>query len=271
MNKATAIPEKITRIQEALGALGVKPDTLSESEKKSLREQGFVIFQDVIDPDWLEALRARCEVLMEKEGVHGGIEAHEPEVGARRLGDLVNKGEIFDQIYTHPKILSAIWEILQGEFKLSSLNARDAMPGQGHQALHADWGPELRPGPTSHYVANSIWMLDDFTLENGTTRVVPGSHLVTHIPGWSYEAYAKDLKAPHPDQVLVTGKAGSVIVLSSHLLHGGTQNQTQGKRRTIHSYYTSRHLKQQTNQREYLRKSTYDRLSPAARYILDVD
>ena len=42
-------------------------------------------------------------------------------------------------------------------------------------------------------------------------------------------------------------------------------------RRTLHCAFIAREHPQQTNQREYLRPATAQRLSPLARYILDVE
>ena len=71
-------------------------------------------------------------------------------------------------------MLAAIAHVLHNDLKLSSLNARAALPGEGLQRLHVDWRGGVAPG--DYYVCNSIWLLDDFTAENGATRVVPGSH-----------------------------------------------------------------------------------------------
>jgi ectoine hydroxylase-related dioxygenase (phytanoyl-CoA dioxygenase family) len=140
-----------------------------------------------------------------------------------------------------------------------------AKPRQGNQALHADWGKRQSDEP--FHVVNSIWLIDDFTAENGSTRVVPGTHKL----GGSPRDYLADPAAPHPDQQLLIAPAGTVVVFNSHLWHGGTTNRTDKTRRACHVYYTAREHAQQLNQREYIRKVTYDRISPAARYILDVD
>jgi ectoine hydroxylase-related dioxygenase (phytanoyl-CoA dioxygenase family) len=160
--------------------------------------------------------------------------------------------------------LAAVYHVLKRPFKLSSLNARDAIPGQGHQNLHVDWG--RREADEPFHVVNSIWLIDDFTPDNGPTRVVPGTHRIGGAPS-DYMNPADD----HPEQELIVAPAGTVGVFNSHLWHGGTTNRTNGTRRACHSYYTAREHAQQLNQREYIRKVTYDRISPAARYILDVE
>jgi ectoine hydroxylase-related dioxygenase (phytanoyl-CoA dioxygenase family) len=250
-------------ITEALEALGARREVLTAESRSDLDEKGYTVLPDLIDAEWLDALRIRFEELCEKEGIGAGIEVHQEE-GARRLSDLCNKGDIFDRVYTHPTILAAVHHVLGRDFKLSSLNARDALPGTGLQALHADWGADY---DGCFHVCNSIWLLDDFSEENGCTRLVPGSHKGLH-PKNALE----DAMAPHPDQELLVAGAGTVVVFNSHTWHGGTQNRSKNlQRRALHCYYTAREHSQQLDQREYLRYETWKRISPAARYVLDVD
>lgn len=255
---------RVANITEAMKELGVTTTTLSDDEKRQLDEQGYVLFPGLIDEAWLNQLRAKYEELMEKEGQSAGQEVHQ-EKGTRRLSDLPNKGEVFDRIYTHPKLLAAVYYVLGREFKLSSLNGRDAIPGEGHQGLHTDWG-RREPGEPFH-VVNSLWMLDDFTRENGATRVVPGTHRLFKT---AHEVMA-DPADTHPEEVLAIAPAGTVLVFNSHLWHGGTRNTTQNTRRALHAYFTAREFPQQLSQRQYIRLETFRRLSPAARYILDIE
>jgi ectoine hydroxylase-related dioxygenase (phytanoyl-CoA dioxygenase family) len=236
---------------------------LTEGERRSLDESGYVVFPSLVGPAWLERLRAQFDLLAEREGAAAGSEFSQ-ERGARRLSDLVNKSDVFDGVYTQPKVLAAVAHVLGRPFKLSSLNGRDALPGEGNQALHADWGARGDDEPFA--VVNSIWLLDAFTELNGATRVVPGTHRLAGSPG----DYVADRAAPHPDQVLLTAPAGSVGVFNAHVWHGGTTNRTDGTRRAFHCYFTAREFPQQTDQSEFIRKRTWDRISPAARYILDV-
>jgi ectoine hydroxylase-related dioxygenase (phytanoyl-CoA dioxygenase family) len=250
--------------KEALYVLGVTESTLSEEEKRSLEQDGYVVFNHLIDPVWLEELQDSFEKIVAKEGSAAGKEVHQ-ESGARRLADLVNKGSAFDRVYTHPKVLAAVDYVIGREFKLSSLNGRDAMPGEGLQGLHADWTGHAENEP--YHVCNSIWLLDDFTEENGATRVIPGSHKISG----NVRDYISDAMADHPDQKLLIAPAGTVAVFNSHVWHGGTTNKTNGSRRAYHCYYTAREFEQQQNQAEYIRQATYDRITPAARYILDAE
>lgn len=247
----------------ALEDLGITENALLEQNKTELDEKGYTVLPGLIDGAWLAELRQRFESLCEAEGAAAGIEVDQ-EAGTRRLADLVNKGEAFDRVYTHPTVLAAIHHVIGRDFKLSSLNARDALPGEGHQGLHTDW-PEDYDG--RFHVCNSIWLLDDFTEENGCTRLVPGTHRGRH-PGNVLE----DAMAPHPKEEHLVAPAGSVAVFNSHTWHGGTQNRTKdAKRRALHCYFAAREHEQQLDQREYMRHETWKRISPGARYIVDVD
>lgn len=248
--------------EEALAALGVSDDLLTDDERTFLDEQGYLPLPGILDDAQVKALRQRFDELVVAEGETAGTEVHQ-EAGTNRLSNLVDKGEIFEICFTHPRVLAAMRHVLGPEFRLSSLNGRAALPGQGLQGLHADWGSAVDPG--DYYVCNSIWLLCDFTQENGATRVVPGSNRSGQHP----KDVLEDATAPHPDETVLTAKAGTVVIFNSHTWHGGTLNRTDLPRYGLHSYFTRRDQRQQTDQRASLSDATKARLSEAARVILD--
>ncbi len=249
-------------VPTALRDLGVTADLLSADEKAQLDRDGFLPLPGILEPAEVDKFAARLEELSHAEGDNAGLEVHQEE-GTDRLADLVNKDPMYEVCFSHPRLLAAIHHVL-GDFKLFSLNSRAAHPGQGHQALHTDYGEPVQPG--EYRVCNSIWLLDDFTTENGATRVVPGSHRWAKLPG---QAMADPADA-HPEQVQLLGKAGTVVVFNSHLWHGGTHNSTDRPRRAMHSAFSRRDVTQQLVQKDYIRRSTFDRLSPAQRFLLEV-
>lgn len=249
--------------QTALHALGVRDDTLTDAEKEFLDENGYLPLHDLLSAEQIQAIRTRMDAIIEAEGNELGTEFKQ-EPGTIRFANLVNKGAEFEIFYTHPRVLAAIAHVLQNDLKLSSLNGRFAEPGHGLQALHADWRGAVEPG--DYQVCNSIWLLDDFTADNGATRVVPGSQRSGQTPQEALD----DPTAPHPDQVQLLAPAGTVVIFNSHTWHGGTLNQSGDYRRAIHSYYCRRHNPQQTDQRTFLTEETAERLSDEAKFILDV-
>jgi hypothetical protein len=233
---------------------------LSPSAKQQLKDRGFLIFPALIPAEQVARFNARIEELFALEGDSAGSE-FKTEPGARRIANAVDKGEIFEESIDHPEILAAIEVVLGPDFKLSSLNIRSANPHNGcAQPLHVDGG-EL-PDAQGNSVCNSVWMLDDFTEHNGSLRIVPGSHR------WG--------RAPEPGakpegEVLVTGKAGDVVVMNAHLWHGGSENFTDRQRRAMHIYYTRGDKPQQQYQTRLVRPEVQARLNPLRRRLLALD
>lgn len=251
-------------VSDALLAHGVHNDTLSIAEKEQLDTEGFLSLPGILSFAQIAQITARLDALLSAERARAGIEAHQ-EVGTERLSDLVNKGTEFDVFTTHPRVLAGLAHVLQNDLKLSSLNARFALPGEGLQSLHADWGRLETPGDWQ--VCNSIWLLDDFTLDNGATRVVPKSH---HKGSTLPSDEMADPADPHPAEQKLIAPAGTVVIFNSHTWHGGTLNTTSARRRAIHSYWTRRSQPQQTDQQAFLRPETQARLSAAHRCLLGV-
>jgi ectoine hydroxylase-related dioxygenase (phytanoyl-CoA dioxygenase family) len=251
------------QLSEALTALGVTDQTLTQAEKDQLDRDGFLPLANILSAQQIAQIIKRTDEMIAQEGQDAGKEVHQ-EVGTTRLSDLVNKDPVFEICFTHPRVLAAINHVLNGSLKLSSLNYRAALPGSGLQGLHADWGGAV--APNDYFVCNSIWLLDDFTESNGATRIIPGSQRSGKVP----RDVMPDPSQPHPDEILLTAPAGTVVIFNSHTWHGGTLNTTDRPRRAMHSYFTRRDQQQQLDQKAYIRPDTYQRLSPAARFILDV-
>jgi ectoine hydroxylase-related dioxygenase (phytanoyl-CoA dioxygenase family) len=250
-------------ITQALYALGVREDTLTQQEKAQLDCDGYLPLRGVMTLEQVEAICRRQAELLAVEGDKAGLEVHQ-ERGTDRLSDLINKGSMFHIVLTEPRVLAAVAHVLCGDMKLSSLNSRNALPGQGLQGLHADWG--RLETPDLYQVCNSLWLLDDLTPENGATRLVPGSQRSGKTPSDEMA----DPSAPHPKEILALGSAGDVFVVNSHTWHGGTLNRTERPRRMMHGYFCRRHQPQQLDQQKFLRRSTWEQLSEAARVVLGV-
>src|SRR5438128_3441676 len=232
---------------------------MTEGEKNHLDNEGYLVIERLMDQCLLDQVRRRVDELFEQEGPQAGSEFKQ-EPHSRRLANLVDKGEVFERVIETPRVLECMEHVLGPEFKLSSLNVRSADPhNDWTQPLHADSGAVA--DERGYWVCNSVWMLDDFTEQNGAIRMVPGSHRWGMAP----EQALTDLYAPHPQEILLTGRAGTVVVMNAHMWHGGTVNRTAMHRRAMHVYYTRRDKPQQQYQKRLLRPETQARLSPAAR------
>jgi ectoine hydroxylase-related dioxygenase (phytanoyl-CoA dioxygenase family) len=238
---------------------------MTDDQRRQLDEQGYVVLPGFMGEELLGELRARILELFEEEGDRAGHE-FKTEEHARRLANLVAKGDVFGRAIAKPDLLEYVRHALGPRIKLSSLNARSAGPlTDAGQPLHVDMG--ALPDEQGFWVCNTIWMLDDFTPENGPTRMVPGSHRWNRRP----EDVLADPTAPHPDEVMLTGRAGTVAVMNAHLWHGGMANRSPRPRLAMHAFYCRRDKPQQQYQKRLLRQAVQDRLSPALRDLLALD
>lgn len=255
-------------IRTAVSELGVRDDTLTPEEKQSLDENGYVVLQNMFTQEQAAVFIRRLEALALEEGDKAGLEAHQEE-GTIRLADLINKDPLFQYCFTHPRLLAAAYHVFPYGFKVDSLNARFALPGLGAQMMHADWAPS-QPSDwdavkAKHYRGmNSLWLLNDYTVDNGATRIVPGTHRSFRMP----EDVMTDRFAPYPGEVVLVQPAGTVIAFNSHCWHGGTLNQTNDYRRAMHMAYRPRETTSLTDQSKHLRPETEQRITPAMKYIL---
>ena len=233
---------------------------LTSSEKQQLDEQGYLVLPKLLTPPEVAAYVDLVEECFAKEGDGAGSEFKQ-EPNTRRLANCVNKGVLFEQAIRNPKVLAGMEAVLSDDFKLSSVNVRSANPNSASgQPLHADSGAIA--DEFGYWVCNSVWMLDDFTPENGSLRIVPGSHRWGRIPPPG---------ATEPTEMLVTGKAGTVVIMNAHMWHGGTDNRTDKPRRAMHVYYTRGDKPQQQYQKALLKPAVQKRQDELGRHLLALD
>jgi ectoine hydroxylase-related dioxygenase (phytanoyl-CoA dioxygenase family) len=238
---------------------------ITDRQRERLDRDGYVLLEDAMGPDLLRELREAIHALFDAEGDRAGRE-FKTEANAHRLANLVNKGEVFRRAIVLPVVLDGVRHVLGPDAKLSSLNARSADPhADDGQPLHVDMS--ALPDERGYWVCNTVWLLDDFTPENGATRVVPGSHRWGQRP----QDVLADPMAPHPDEVLVLGRAGSIAVMNAHTWHGGTANRTAAPRLAMHAFYCRRDKPQQQYQKRLLDPAVQASLSPELRDLLAID
>jgi Phytanoyl-CoA dioxygenase (PhyH) len=238
---------------------------MTGDERRHLDEQGYVVLHDRMGDDLLTGLRRR---ILELFGEEGDLAGHEfkQEAHAHRLSNLVDKGAVFRRAVMFPGVLDSVRHVLGADMKLSSLNARSADPHSDEgQPLHVDMGAIA--DDRGYWACNTVWLLDDFTPENGATRMVPGSHLWGTRP----QDVLTDPMAPHPDEILLTGTAGSIAVMNAHLWHGGTANRTANPRLAMHAFYCRRDKPQQQYQKRLLRPDVQAALDGELRSLLALD
>lgn len=247
----------LNEFEHLLLEYGVTASILSTTHQEALNREGYAVFRNVIAADWLESLRAAFDDGCAKDSslpVNSVIK----ESGTRHIDNLVSRGPVFERVCTHPLVLAAVSHVLHVPFRLAQMNGREPLPGYGLQGLHADWTSRAKGEP--YRIVTAIWLLDDFTSENGATRVVPGTHRLLHQRPKRFA----DPASRHQEQEIIVAPAGSVLLFNGHLWHSGTRNQTNLRRRVLQCSFVGRDEVRFNR----IKVDAPERLSAIARYLL---
>ncbi len=159
----------------------------------------------------------------------------------RRTGGLVARSQTAREIVQHPLILDTVKATLVGAtgFHLHLTQVIAIGAGEPAQMIHRDqWAFDFFPFPKGYEAqCNTIWALSDFTEENGATRVIPGSH-----------RFDDGLKFQPSDTEPAEMSAGSVLVYTGSIYHGGGANRSDATRYGLNITYARSWLRQEENQ-----------------------
>ena len=217
---------------------------LTPQEVQLFRHNGFIKFPTQLSTEHVEALKASTLKDMS--------EAVEPVVRQDgrivRISAVWERGGIFRETITCDEILNPLESLLGSdiEFVLNRHNhvyLRDA--GTSHSiALHRDvrhW---------SRTIATVLVYLEDTNLENGCTRVVPGSH---HLPAFA-DLKGEEVKEIAANQAIpLPMPAGGLLAIDSMIIHSTGINYTDGTRMSMTlGYHSADELTLEDNPRRVL-------------------
>jgi ectoine hydroxylase-related dioxygenase (phytanoyl-CoA dioxygenase family) len=211
---------------EPHGALG--SGARAEEVLASLDERGYAIIEGLLEPEAVARARAELSAILERTPF--GRDDFEGR-RTRRVYALFAKTRTFDGPATHPLVLRVLDQVL-GHYQLSAPAGIEIGPGAAAQPLHPDDAIFPLPRPHDEVVVNVMWPLDEFTADNGATRIVPGSHR------WGDE---------HPDAdaatITATMPAGSALLYRGSLWHGAGENRTDHARLGVVLHYAASWLR----------------------------
>ncbi len=119
-----------------------------------------------------------------------------------------------------------------------------------------------------YWVCNTVWLLDDFTRDNGPTRMIPGSHKWGTKP----QDVLDDPTAPHPQEVLLIAPGRQHRRDERpHVAWRHRQSNSPSPRLAMHAFYCRRDKPQQQYQKQLLRPEVQAALTPELRWLLALD
>ena len=238
---------------------------LTESEMEQLDQQGFLLLERLIPAETTMELRECALALAVAEQRAGKGHSYLANGSAQRVWNLVGKGEIFEEAIQHPKMLTAMEYLLGADCTLSSFTVNVLYPEAPDAGLHIDYPLSGLPTPRPNFpmVANSVWFLDDWTLENGATSCVPGSHRRLEAlpePGVQYD-----------DKVQICGPRGSVLIVNGAIWHGSSENRTNEPRVGLLGFFCRSMLKPQQAHLKLVSDTVVSRATPTLKRLLGFD
>ena len=212
------------------------PDTPPDALAARLARDGYVIIEELA-----VALTARAREELQPH-VDGAPYGHVSFLGFRtkRLGGLLAKSAAVRELVLDPTVLALADRLLLPHCARYQLNFSGIMhlaPGAEAQPLHRDGSlyPLVHPHPTT--IMPTMWALTDFSAENGATRIIPGSHR------WEHD------RMPCEDEIIAAEMpAGSVLIYTCGVLHGGGDNRSDDVRTGLALQYALGWLRQEENQ-----------------------
>ncbi|HZQ36377.1 MAG TPA: phytanoyl-CoA dioxygenase family protein [Dehalococcoidia bacterium] len=219
----------------------------------TLDRDGYAIVEGVLTPDEARAKRDELTRILDQTP-HGRNDFE--GFKTRRIYALFAKTRCFDGPATHPLVLGVLDRVL-GSYQLSAPQAIEIAPGETAQNLHADDGVYPLPRPHQELIVNTMWALDDFTVENGATHVVPGSHKWTDR--------RPDDATPSVQAVM---PAGALMFFLGSIYHGGGANRSERPRLGVILEYCAGWLRPQENHFLAVPKATVRGLAPRLQELL---
>jgi phytanoyl-CoA hydroxylase len=226
--------------------------TLTADQLRQYEEQGFVVIENLVPPEEVEALLERLEeyayerrpagqvrIQIEPRVARGEVQVARKGDAVRKMEGLVEHDDLFQALGLRPNIVSVVASLLGPDLKMFRNAVLMKLPQVGSaKGMHQDspyW-------PIEPMALASCWIaLDPATEENGCMTAAPGSHRWGPLPHVHVtDDFVVDEKEYDPAQVVaVPMPAGAGLLFHSLLLHGTAPNTSSRPRRAITLSYMS--------------------------------
>ena len=228
-----------------------------------LDEHGYVVLEGALTPEQTNALRDRSIELIKEERAAGGEHVYF-DGKSQRVWNLVNKGRMYEEMIQLPQVLEFQEYLLGDDCVLSSFTVNLIGPGSPAGNLHADYplGSFPKPLPLGAFYANTIFVLDDFTLENGATRMVPGSYTL---------GYGPEPEKQYDDVIQLSACKGDIVIFHGATWHGSGANRSEQERMILLGFFCRSFIKTQQDNFKLAMPEVVERATPTLKRLLGFD
>jgi Phytanoyl-CoA dioxygenase (PhyH) len=224
---------------------------------QAMETDGWVLFSDVVDEDMIDRLKS------DLSRAYGRIRPIQVQQGMGDITDgahhILGLGESFveflDRQYLHAYI-SHYFD--GGTYIVNTFGGWFNAPGRRTyiENVHRD----LRTFSGDYnLMLNVLVMLDDFTLANGATYLMSGSHLAPEKP---------EVDVFQGNSARAVGGAGSVLLFNSNLWHAAAPNTSDAPRAALTVTLTKPFMKPQFDYCRYFDAATIGAFSDHLRQLI---
>lgn len=205
--------------EEVAAAKRVETDwaALSTGQQiRSLEVDGYVVLPDLLSAEQIRRIRAEL-VRLPTQGTD--YSTHQRGFSGVQWTDSPNAISVI----ALPAMIAFLERLFGDELICTSCTYAVSQPGHPGIAIHTDAQPYgskiFGLGASSPCLVRVLYYLDDLTPKHSPFKVIPGSHLSLHADGNPYRRYLS-----HEDEVLVTCRAGSAVIINQKVFHANYPN-----------------------------------------------
>ena len=193
-----------------------------------LEVEGYVVLPQIIDA---EHVARHKEQTAQYETNHVDYSVHQ-----RGKPSVQFTGGAISELIAYAPVVEFLKALCGDDIILMSYDYTRSEPGHPGISLHCDgqpWGAHIFGAEyTCPKLVRVLYYLDDLIPEVSPFRVVPRTHLSCHNQANPYLCYEE-----HPEEVMVTCKAGSVVIFSHNIFHGNYPNVGEYARESLQLSY----------------------------------
>lgn len=216
--------------------------TLTQAQQDQFWRDGFLMVEDAVTKEQRTKLRETFAGWVEESRRHTSdydetldgrfrfdLEpGHSAETPAlRRVQSPEEISEIYADTMRNARTVDFVVDLIGPAIKFHHGKVNSKLPGAATKVkFHQDF---LFQPMTNDDLVTALLFVDDVTLENGPLEVVPGTHTGPLYSHWHNGVFtgavADSVVEQHKGNTIkCTGKAGSVCLMHSTLLHGSAPN-----------------------------------------------
>ena len=201
--------------------------TLSQ-QIRHLEVEGYVVFPDLLEAEHIAELKAEVKDLPMQHKDYSEAQTYhmEPQWTSRSVAELI----------ACPTVVEFLSALMGPDIVFTHGLFTRTLSGSPGISMHTDGQPYGSSifgfEGSSPRLLRVLYYLDDLSVARAPFRLIPRSHLSFHAQANPYRRYIS-----HPQEITLTLRAGSVVMIPALLFHGTHPNRADSPRELIQFGY----------------------------------